>query len=101
MKLFTLEYHVDFPRTPEEISVSVEIALGQEAELQGWQHGYTFYECQQPRQLPAGGVVYTFEVHGTYADSGHESKEGCERQGASSSNKPSSGNAAMPSELNN
>jgi hypothetical protein len=96
MKLFTLEFQVDFPRTPQEIANSVEIALGQEADLRGWNNDYTFYECQLPRQLPAGGVVYTYEVQGSYFNEENEPADRSDRQGATGSGEPSTGTAALP-----
>jgi hypothetical protein len=100
MKLYTLEFQVDFPRTPEEIAESVEIALSQEAELRGWKNGYTFSECQPRRQLASGGVVHTYEVEGLYSNPGDDSGSDISRKGAHSQQKKPEGQVARPSEIN-
>lgn len=94
MKLFKLEYRVDFPRTSEQILEDVRMALAQEAELQGWSSGYTFFECQQPRQSPAGGIVYTYEVEGQYTDDGNDPLKSSDRKGATGVVDPSENSAA-------
>lgn len=99
MKLYTLEFQVDFPKTPAEIAESVEIALSQEAELRGWKNGYTYYECQQPRQLASGGLVHTYEVEGLYANPGDDSGNDLSRKGADSMQNKPDGQAALPLEL--
>jgi hypothetical protein len=99
MKLCTFEYQVDFPRTPEEIADSVQIALRKEAELQGWEDGYTISTCQLPRRLPNGGSVHIFEVEGTYSTSSGNNEEDAERKGAESGTEDSSDQVAQAPEL--
>lgn len=95
MKLYEFTFTDNMNLSESEVLARVQNIVESEAQVQGWQPGYVFTQCQKSRHLSSGELQYFFEVNDAAAD-----LNSADQDSHTSSDKPdSSGVAARSPDL--